>query len=945
MNVQRELRLALGMRGGVSLAVWSGGACAEIDELRRSTPPDGDPFWSGLVEACGYSNVVVDVLAGTSAGGLNGVLFAGAIRHGYPMRELLPTWSQVASINEIRRCEPPWSSLFDGDGKFLDELYKRLRELILVDTPSEPRPFVDLQLTATMVEPLQIPSHHLSDEQIKRSRSSALFHFRCSPNDVNGRDDLVGPEAVARLALAGRATSSFPVAFEAAVVRSTRPCKFGEPVTPDAERWTRDDHRRVDCRGVFGDSRGEPIGARAPQRDDDFVVTDGGIVDNIPLGRALDAIVAAAADGPTRRVLVYLHPTGPPPPAGPAGPCPDGGQPTEVVAGDGGKAAQTPDTPDAAQQKRRQVKAVAKGALTAKFQHESIDGDLEQLDRHNRSIRMAQLLRAATLARFKRHQAETGATPFQLDASRWEDYAMQRATADAVRLRRLLDQPVIALGEDPFPVVDDESSWRAPLGDWIDSDLNNLDCVLSAAFQQQVGGGPDVPQQVGKVPENHVDALFGAGIAVLRRTLALTLEWTRAVESSAEDAEAIDAIGDAKLEMYRLKDVVSLLERTRRIGWVTLARRRGYVPAGSMDGWCTESLATLDGLLCVSGEVSNTLLDENDSGPYLAGTYAVLQALVDSDGGADPGEGGTGLRELILERIVKQVDEVRRISTVKLPDGHPAELLDLVIRGPETTKHALADLEILCMPEYLSGRPGGTEIEFRRLSAAAITPLAGEFELLKTKSDKIGEEKPDGWTGCPNFLRPQVKLAGNELGNFSAFLDQRWRENDWMWGRLDSASTGIQILLDDLTPDQETAVRDYLAELRAANKEVEVQGGQDPSAESENDVRNALIAIRQNQIIAETLPAVDKRTWRVGLDTLNDPGSSEIQATAGQLVTVAANVLRSEFPGPMRWVAGPAAWIGKVAARWFTRPKKAASTDTASHGMLGWLKARFRRVK
>ena len=365
----------------------------------------------------------------------------------------------------------------------------------------------------------------------------------------------------------------------------------------------------------------------------------------------------------------------------------------------------------------------------------------------------------------------------------------------------------------------------------------------------------------------------------------------------------------------------------------------------SASSWCTESLATLDGLLCVSGEVSNTLLDENDSGPYLAGTYAVLQALVDSDGGADPGEGGTGLRELILERIVKQVDEVRRISTVKLPDGHPAELLDLVIRGPETTKHALADLEILCMPEYLSGRPGGTEIEFRRLSAAAITPLAGEFELLKTKSDKIGEEKPDGWTGCPNFLRPQVKLAGNELGNFSAFLDQRWRENDWMWGRLDSASTGIQILLDDLTPDQETAVRDYLAELRAANKEVEVQGGQDPSAESENDVRNALIAIRQNQIIAETLPAVDKRTWRVGLDTLNDPGSSEIQATAGQLVTVAANVLRSEFPGPMRWVAGPAAWIGKVAARWFTRPKKAASTDTASHGMLGWLKARFRRVK
>jgi hypothetical protein len=31
-----ELRLALAMRGGVSLAVWIGGACAEIDALRRA---------------------------------------------------------------------------------------------------------------------------------------------------------------------------------------------------------------------------------------------------------------------------------------------------------------------------------------------------------------------------------------------------------------------------------------------------------------------------------------------------------------------------------------------------------------------------------------------------------------------------------------------------------------------------------------------------------------------------------------------------------------------------------------------------------------------------------------------------------------------------------------------------------------------------------------------
>ena len=79
-----ELRLALGMRGGVSLAVWIGGACAEIDELRRAGGETDDPaFWAKLLEASNYERVVVDVMAGASAGGLNGVLFAAAIRNGF----------------------------------------------------------------------------------------------------------------------------------------------------------------------------------------------------------------------------------------------------------------------------------------------------------------------------------------------------------------------------------------------------------------------------------------------------------------------------------------------------------------------------------------------------------------------------------------------------------------------------------------------------------------------------------------------------------------------------------------------------------------------------------------------------------------------------------------------------------------------------------------------
>ena len=97
-----ELRLALGMRGGVSLAVWIGGACAEIDALRRATR-DGDDLWSQVLAHSDHERVTVDVMAGASAGGLNGVLFAAAIRHGFPMEGLLGIWREVAAVQRLTR--------------------------------------------------------------------------------------------------------------------------------------------------------------------------------------------------------------------------------------------------------------------------------------------------------------------------------------------------------------------------------------------------------------------------------------------------------------------------------------------------------------------------------------------------------------------------------------------------------------------------------------------------------------------------------------------------------------------------------------------------------------------------------------------------------------------------------------------------------------------------
>src|SRR6478752_5625203 len=94
------LRLALGMRGGVSLAVWIGGAASELDSLRAAAH---DPSSSSaeLLALGGYTGVQIDVMSGASAGGLNAVLAASAMIGRRRVGEIRQTWLRVAGLREL----------------------------------------------------------------------------------------------------------------------------------------------------------------------------------------------------------------------------------------------------------------------------------------------------------------------------------------------------------------------------------------------------------------------------------------------------------------------------------------------------------------------------------------------------------------------------------------------------------------------------------------------------------------------------------------------------------------------------------------------------------------------------------------------------------------------------------------------------------------------------
>ncbi|MEO7442685.1 MAG: patatin-like protein, partial [Acidimicrobiales bacterium] len=267
-----ELRLGLVLNGGVSLAVWMGGVTFEIDRLRRGAGAYGEVL--DLLE----TTARVDVIAGASAGGLNGGFLATAIAHDRPLEGLRELWISTGGFLRLFRSpfarHPP--SLMDGDGYFRREIANALGT---VAGPDRGRPAgVDPVHLTMVMSVLNGVTGSLADDfggSIPDATHLGTFTFR---RDATGRDDWARDGALARIALAARSSASFPFAFEPSFL----PVGQAMAGRPDMA-----DH--VD----FPSSR--------------FAV-DGGALMNKPFTPALAAIYAQPSAGQVRRALLYVAP-------------------------------------------------------------------------------------------------------------------------------------------------------------------------------------------------------------------------------------------------------------------------------------------------------------------------------------------------------------------------------------------------------------------------------------------------------------------------------------------------------------------------------------------------------------------------------------------------------------------------------------------------------------
>src|SRR5215831_16634974 len=124
---EKELRIALVCFGGISLAVYMHGTSKEILKLVRASRAlhaisdrakrpnaafldDADPenreydtesIYFELLREIGRKielRVVVDIIAGASAGGINGTMLARALSHDLPMGALRDLWLENADV-------------------------------------------------------------------------------------------------------------------------------------------------------------------------------------------------------------------------------------------------------------------------------------------------------------------------------------------------------------------------------------------------------------------------------------------------------------------------------------------------------------------------------------------------------------------------------------------------------------------------------------------------------------------------------------------------------------------------------------------------------------------------------------------------------------------------------------------------------------------------------
>ncbi len=768
----REVRLGLVCYGGVSLAIYMHGVTKELYKLVRAARAferayeandfDAAKWLTGAPDVQGSANydsergyfaalvalkdqgdpltVVVDIIAGTSAGGINGVCLARGLAEGRSLNGFRNLWLAQADMEELLAGHAlfPWGQVkmlsklaesaarlgWHHDAGLLDgDLMSRLLYQALNDMEPTGDSLVpadeslDLFVTTTNVYGYDtvIPTSAGGISHTDKSYRQLLrFHYDQEPAQEHSSTEF---SDIPALAFAARATASFPGAFPPVSLDTfvqalgTQAAKPADPVG------------QITSHFVYGLEYG------ASETGQWFM--DGGVLDNGPFDHVLDAIAAKRADGPTVRELIYIEP--------------DPGSPPRLDQ-------QAPDPEPTF------AKTVWAARITIP-QHTPLVGVLGQLETMNAAIGEVGAIVAAQQPEVLNYlTADEPSAAALAGAAGYTD-----VTDHAEQVRQAAQQLTGRLGYATYGRL------RAQ--------------AVAEAFAASLAAELGFPAE-----SNRANFMVAAFCAWARQQPA----W------QAAEPDALEAQLGAVDVPFRLRRAQFVLQGINEL-FAAADPKEPNDPA-MRAGLATMKSATWDLITGLRARQQQVAHDVRDQAMALFGPQALTQQgyLANPETYAGQGPGGHGAD---LSRLYDACRRAVGTGVTGTSQGLWEALTEHTQTWDQAKRARLLSRYVgfpiwdsLIFPViWLARLPQLTPVSVQRFSPLDATCL--------TAVNADGTPKDD----------PSAKLDGTAIRHFGAFFEQAWRENDYLWGRLDGAELAMRLLAR-----QSGAAVDLTGNLRSA---------------------------------------------------------------------------------------------------------------------------------
>ncbi|HTP97328.1 MAG TPA: patatin-like protein [Burkholderiales bacterium] len=742
----REIRIGLVMYGGISLAIYINGVAREFYRAVR-----GESVYR-LIKALTDSDIVVDIVSGTSAGGINGVLLGYALSNKADFATTAGLWRQVADIGALVRDPLAKSdkdiSVLDGEGLFQTEIEKAFAQMLrdgerLRETdgtwkrsgidPSHVQE-MDVFITSTDVDGHSYTWFDSGGHAIDVKDHRAVFQLKLRAGRRNDFEPDQNGDKHRALGKLSRLTSCFPVAFPTVRVRAN---PSGQDPDPSyTQHWGTVDPLVIGW-------------GRLPKPDAYFL--DGGLLDNKPFTYTIKEIFHRLADRPVKRTLFYVEPD------------------PETFAQDLGAT-------------QVNVLQAAQRALITIPGYESISDDLKLLTAHNDKIRRYRRLVGFDPARTVSGApaAGPGRAAWLATAARAAESRLDEDTKACIaRLRALeRDERGVASGQPAgfshyakARLV--ELSERVVQGvlkdDGVKRQLNPDQQKAAVALYEMFDKWADVDAADRTLHEFDIYFRLRRMFHVLYACPAPGLE--------RDDGGRLDPVN-------RLRRVVRYyIGRQIRLLEIVQAAMEDLVDKRSFP-WHTETPQAI--WQSVQAAYQRLLDNAGPAGPLPAG--------YDTDWSHErPRE--SWLDQPALNDVL---GALRKRSDDQAATNPSAAFVNLLTLTDACERRMLARLdETAANAPHAAGLPPllQTYERFFVVDADAFTleMLAGLREKDIIETVRVSPRDARRAFSHPDL---SAKVAGKALFHFGGFLKRSWRSNDLLWGRLDATSQIVEQLFE-----------------------------------------------------------------------------------------------------------------------------------------------------